>query len=145
MTVDDVHQLVMDGEPFEVRDARSGDDITRSVLLQIIAEREEHDQPMFSTALLSKIIRCYGDALQGYMGTYLERSLETFFEQSQQFRSQLNDLIGKTPWTIVNDMSERNMELWKALQEKMLSGAGAAGAGTGAAPKGHPQKSAGKR
>jgi polyhydroxyalkanoate synthesis repressor PhaR len=138
VTVDDVHQLVMDGEPFEVRDARTGDDITRSVLLQIIAEREEHDQPMFSTALLARIIRCYGDALQGYMGTYLERSMETFFEQSQQFRSQLNDLIGKTPWSIVNDMSERNMELWKSMQEKMLSGAP-----PGNAAK--PQKVAGKR
>jgi polyhydroxyalkanoate synthesis repressor PhaR len=123
VTVEDVRQLVMDGDPFEVRDARTGDDITRTVLLQIIAEHEEHDQPLFSTPLLAKFIRCYGDALQGYMGTYLERSLETFFEQSQQFRSQLNDLIGKTPWAVVNDVSERNLDLWKSMQEKLLSGA----------------------
>jgi len=142
VTVDDVHQLVMDGEPFEVRDARTGQEITRSVLLQIIAEREEHEQPMFSTPLLAKIIRCYGDALQGYMGTYLERSLETFFEQSQQFRSQLNDLIGKTPWAIVNDMSERNIELWKSMQEKLLSGAVPTPPGKPHAPT---QKVAGKR
>ena len=123
VTIEDVRQLVVDNENFEVRDAKSGEDITRSVLLQIIAEHEEHGQPIFSTQLLSQIIRCYGDSLQGFMGTYLERSMQTFLEQSQSFRSQLDSLIGKSPWAVLNEMSERNMELWKSMQEGFLTAA----------------------
>ena len=70
ITIEDVRQLVVDGEVFEVHDAKSGEDITRSVLLQIIAEHEERGQPMFSTTLLSQIIRFYGDSLQGIIGSY---------------------------------------------------------------------------
>jgi polyhydroxyalkanoate synthesis repressor PhaR len=123
ITIEDVRQLVIDGETFEVRDAKSGEDITRSVLLQIIAEHEEHGQPMFSTNLLSQVIRFYGDSLQGFMGSYLEKSLQTFLEQSQQFRSQLNSLIGQSPWTMLNDMTERNLEMWKTMQARMMQGA----------------------
>jgi polyhydroxyalkanoate synthesis repressor PhaR len=123
ITVEDVRQLVIDGETFEVRDAKTGEDITRSVLLQIIAEHEEHGQPMFSTTLLSQVIRFYGDSLQGFMGSYLEKSLQTFLDQSQQFRSQLNSLIGQSPWTMLNDMTERNLEMWKSMQARMIQGA----------------------
>ena len=123
VTIEDVRQLVVDGETFEVRDAKSGEDITRSVLLQIISEHEEHGQPIFSTQLLSQIIRCYGDSLQGFMGTYLERSMQTFLEQSASFRTQLDSLIGKSPWAMLNEMSERNMELWKSMQEGFLTAA----------------------
>ncbi|MCE3003811.1 MAG: polyhydroxyalkanoate synthesis repressor PhaR [Xanthomonadaceae bacterium] len=122
ITIEDVRQLVIDGETFEVRDAKSGEDITRSVLLQIIAEHEEHGQPMFSTNLLSQVIRFYGDSLQGFMGSYLEKSLQTFLEQSQQFRSQLNSLIGQSPWTMLNEMTERNLEIWKTTQARMMQG-----------------------
>jgi polyhydroxyalkanoate synthesis repressor PhaR len=122
ITIEDVRQLVIDGDPFEVRDAKSGEDITRSVLLQIIAEHEERGQPMFSTNLLSQVIRFYGDSLQGFMGSYLERSLQTFLDQSHQFRSQLNNLIGQTPWTMLNDLTERNLDIWKNMQSRLLSG-----------------------
>ena len=123
ITLEDVRQLIVDGEEFEVRDAKTGDDLTRTVLLQIIAEHEERGQPMFSTNLLSQIIRFYGDSLQGFMGSYLERSLDTFLEQSQQFRSQLNNIIGQTPWSMLNDMTERNLDLWKSMQSRFLSAA----------------------
>ncbi len=123
ITIEDVRQLVIDGETFEVRDAKSGEDITRSVLLQIIAEHEERGQPMFSTTLLSQIIRFYGDSLQGFMGSYLERSLQSFLDQSHQFRSQLNSLLGQTPWTVLNELTERNLDAWKTMQSKFLSAA----------------------
>jgi polyhydroxyalkanoate synthesis repressor PhaR len=74
ITVEDVRQLIVDGEDFEVRDAKTGEDLTRSILLQIIAEHEQDGQPVLSTQLLSQIIRFYGDSLQGFMGNYLERS-----------------------------------------------------------------------
>ena len=74
ITIEDVRQLIVDGEDFEVRDAKTGDDLTRTVLLQIITEQEQDGEPMLSTQLLSHIIRFYGDSMQGFMGNYLERS-----------------------------------------------------------------------
>lgn len=123
ITLEEVRQLVLDGETFEVRDAKSGEDLTRSVLLQIIAEHEEHGQPMLSSQLLSHIIRFYGDSLQGFMGGYLERSLQIFLDQQQQFRSQLSNILGQTPWSMLNDLTERNMDLWKSLQQGFLTSA----------------------
>ncbi len=121
ITLEDVRQLVVDNEPFVVKDAKTGEDLTRSVLLQIISEHEERGTPMFSTTLLSQIIRFYGDSLQGLMGTYLERSMDTFLSQQQQFRSQLNDMLGKTPWTMFNELTDRNLKMWKTMQDQFLS------------------------
>jgi polyhydroxyalkanoate synthesis repressor PhaR len=123
ITLEEVRQLVIDGEEFEVRDAKSGDDLTRSVLLQIIAEHEETGQPMFTTQLLSQIIRFYGDSMQGFMGSYLEKSLQIFLDQQGKFRSQLNNILGQTPWSMLNDMTERNLDLWKSVQEGFLNAA----------------------
>jgi len=123
ITLEEVRQLVIDNEEFEVRDAKSGEDLTRSVLLQIISEYEERGQPMFTTHLLSQIIRFYGDSLQGFMGSYLEKSLQIFLDQQQQFRSQLNSILGQTPWSMLNDLTERNMDLWKSLQQGFLNAA----------------------
>lgn len=123
ITLEEVRQLVVDGEEFEVRDAKTGDELTRSVLLQIISEHEERGQPMFTTQLLSQVIRFYGDSLQGFMGGYLERSLQVFLDQQQQFRSQLNTMLGQTPWSMLNDLTERNMDMWKTLQQGFLNAA----------------------
>jgi len=123
ITLEEVRQLVLDNEEFEVRDAKTGDDLTRSVLLQIISENEERGQPMFTTNLLSQIIRFYGDSLQGFMGSYLEKSLQIFLDQQQQFRSQLNNILGQTPWSMLNDLTERNVDLWKSLQQGFLNAA----------------------
>ncbi|MCW8806744.1 MAG: polyhydroxyalkanoate synthesis repressor PhaR [Rhodanobacter sp.] len=120
ITLEEVRQLVMDNEDFEVRDAKSGDDLTRSVLLQIISEHEDKGQPMLSPQLLSQIIRFYGDSLQGFMGPYLERSLQVFLDQQTQFRSQLNSLMGQTPWTMLNDLTERNMAAFQAMQRGVI-------------------------
>jgi polyhydroxyalkanoate synthesis repressor PhaR len=120
ITLEEVRQLVLDGETFEVRDAKSGEDLTRSVLLQIISEHEEKGQPMLSPQLLSQIIRFYSDSLQGFMGPYLERSLQVFLDQQQQFRTQLNSLLGQTPWSMLNDLTERNMEAWRNMQRGLL-------------------------
>lgn len=123
ITLEEVRQLVVDGEEFEVRDAKTGEELTRSVLLQIIAEHEERGQPMFTTQLLSQVIRFYGDSLQGFMGGYLERSLQVFLDQQQQFRSQLNTMMGQTPWSMLNDLTERNMDMWKSLQQGFINAA----------------------
>ena len=124
ITIEDVRQLIVDGETFEVRDAKTGEDLTRQVLLQIITEHEQDGQPMLSTQLLSQLIRFYGDSLQGFMGNYLERSMQVFLEQQQQFRQQMGGLIGQTPWTMLNQLTERNMELWKDFQKNLVGGMG---------------------
>jgi len=138
ITLEEVRQLVLDGEDFEVRDAKSGDDLTRSVLLQIISEHEETGQPMFTTQLLSQVIRFYGDSMQGFMGSYLEKSLQIFLDQQQKFRSQLNNILGQTPWSMLNDMTERNMDLWKSVQEGFLNAAAGSAAKPGAPPNKGP-------
>ncbi|GHH48921.1 MULTISPECIES: polyhydroxyalkanoate synthesis repressor PhaR [Gammaproteobacteria] len=124
ITIEDVRQLIIDGEEFEVRDAKSGEDLTRSVLLQIIADQESDGEPMLSTQLLSQIIRFYGDSLQGFMGNYLERSMQVFLEQQQQFRQQMGNLLGQTPWAMMNQLTERNLELWQEFQRSFSAGFG---------------------
>jgi polyhydroxyalkanoate synthesis repressor PhaR len=147
ITIEDVRQLIVEGEAFEVRDAKSGEDLTRQVLLQIIAEQEQDGDPVLSTQMLSQIIRFYGDSLQGYMGDYLEKSMQLFMEQQAQFRQQMGGMLGQTPWTMMNQLTERNMELWKEFQQNLVggmgrsaggagtSGPGASGAGTGSGGK----------
>jgi polyhydroxyalkanoate synthesis repressor PhaR len=132
ITIEDVRQLIVDGEEFEVRDAKSGDDLTRQVLLQIISEHEQNGEPVLSTQLLSQIIRFYGDSLQGLMGNYLERSMQIFLEQQQQFRQQMGGMIGQTPWTMMNQLTERNLDLWREFQHNLV---GAMGRSASAKPK----------
>jgi len=128
VTIDDVRQLIVDGEEFEIRDAKTGEDLTRSVLLQIISEREGDGEPMLSTHLLSQIIRFYGDSMQGFMGRYLEQSLQVFLDQQAQFRQQMGGLLGgpspfaQSPWTMMNQLTERNMELWQEFQKNLSEG-----------------------
>ncbi|KMM76473.1 polyhydroxyalkanoate synthesis repressor PhaR [Xanthomonas sp. LMG 8992] len=138
ITIEDVRQLIIDGEEFEVRDAKTGEDLSRAVLLQIIADQEQDGEPMLSTQLLSQIIRFYGDSLQGFMGNYLERSMQVFLDQQQQFRQQMGNLLGQTPWTMMNQLTERNLELWQEFQRNLGAGFGRPAAGAGSAKPGEP-------
>ncbi len=92
ITLADVKQMVLAGEDFEVRDAKTGEDLTRSILLQIILEEESGGVPMFSTQTLSQIIRFYGHAMQGVMGTMLEKNMQAFVELQKQFLNQSKGL-----------------------------------------------------
>ena len=121
VTLEDVRQLIVDGESFEVRDARTGADLTRSVLLQILAEHEDIGQPIFSTQLLTTVIRFYGDSLQGIIGGYLERSIQLFSEQQQQLRGTLGTVV-QAPWSLLNQLAEKNMDIWKGVQQGIKSG-----------------------
>ena len=124
ITIEDVRQLIVEGEDFEVRDARTGDDLTRCVMLQIIAEHEQDGAPVLSTQLLAQIIRSYGDSLQGYMGSYLERSMQLFLEEQQAFRQQMGGTLGQTPWAMMNQLTERHLEQWKESQQNLVGGVG---------------------
>lgn len=120
IALDDIRQLVMDGEHFTVTDARSGEDITRSILLQIIVEQEDKGQPILSTRLLEQIILYYGDSLQSFVGTYLEKSMDAFIRQQQVLQDQMENMLQMAPSSVLKEMAERNLALWRRLQEDLL-------------------------
>jgi polyhydroxyalkanoate synthesis repressor PhaR len=94
ITLADVKQLVLDNEEFQVVDAKSGDDLTRSILLQIILEEETGGIPMFSATALSQIIRFYGHAMQGVMGAFLEKNIQAFMDVQNRMAEQSKGLYG---------------------------------------------------
>ena len=95
ITLADVKKLVLDNIEFKIEDAKTKDDLTRSILLQIILEEEGGDGvPMFSSDVLSKIIRFYGNAMQGMMGSYLERNIQLFSELQKKMQEQSQSLYG---------------------------------------------------
>jgi len=97
ITLTEVKALVLEYKDFQVQDAKTGEDLTRAILLQIILEEESGGVPMFSTGMLANIIRYYGHAMQGLMGSYLERSIITFHEAQKRFQEQTKTLYGDLP------------------------------------------------
>jgi polyhydroxyalkanoate synthesis repressor PhaR len=92
ITLADVKQMVLEGGEFEVRDAKSGEELTRSILLQIILEEETAGVPMFSTQMLAQLIRFYGHTMQGMMGAYMEKHLLSFVDMQRRFTEQTGGL-----------------------------------------------------
>ena len=92
ITLAEVKQLVMDSEDFVVRDAKTNEDLTRSILLQIILEEEAGGAPMFSEAALANIIRFYGHAMQGFMGSYIEKNVQAFTDLQAKMAEQSKTL-----------------------------------------------------
>jgi polyhydroxyalkanoate synthesis repressor PhaR len=123
ITLEDVRRLVLDGEPFVVRDAKTDEDITRTVLLQIIAEQEETGQPIFTIPILTQIIRFYGDAVQGLASEFLQRSLDAFGEQQRIFRRQLDQVMAQDAMATMTDLARRNLAMWKDVQGAWLADA----------------------
>src|SRR3990167_8483452 len=94
ITLADVKQMVLKQEEFQVVDAKSGDDLTRQILLQIILEEESGGMPMFTSDLLSQLIRSYGNAMQGMMGSYLERKIRAFQDIQKALQEQSQRMYG---------------------------------------------------
>ncbi|HEX7811334.1 MAG TPA: polyhydroxyalkanoate synthesis repressor PhaR [Burkholderiales bacterium] len=97
ITLADVKQLVLDQVLFKVVDAKSEEDLTRAILLQIILEEESAGAPMFSSDMLSQIIRFYGNAMQGMMGSYLDKNIQTFVEIQRRLQEQSVPKFGDNP------------------------------------------------
>ncbi|MDR1463330.1 MAG: polyhydroxyalkanoate synthesis repressor PhaR [Azoarcus sp.] len=104
ITLSDVKELVLSYEEFQVVDAKTGEDITRSILLQIILEEEGGGVPMFTSDLLSHMIRFYGHALQGMMGKYLENNIKAFSDMQTKLQDQVRGIYG--------DNSSVSKDLW---------------------------------
>ncbi len=97
ITLTDVKKLVLDNTEFRVEDAKTREDLTRSILLQIILEEETAGAPMFSSDMLSQIIRFYGNAMQGMMGSFLEKNVHTFMDIQKRMQEQSSQLYGANP------------------------------------------------
>jgi polyhydroxyalkanoate synthesis repressor PhaR len=136
ITLADVKQLVLDQEDFHVVDAKSTEDLTRSILLQIILEEESGGVPMFSSQMLAHIIRFYGNAMQGMMGTYLEKNIQAFIDIQAKLQEQSKAFydgkgFGPEMWTqfingqapmiqtMMGNYIEQSKKLFMQMQEQM--------------------------
>ncbi|MCO6439639.1 MAG: polyhydroxyalkanoate synthesis repressor PhaR [Nitrococcus mobilis] len=115
ITLADVKHLVINGVEFEVIDAKTKMNLTRSILLQIIAEEEEGGEPIFSSALLAQLIRAYGGSMQNMLTSYLEKSMELWAEQQRVFRERTRSFIDANPMQILTQIAERNLAMWRAI------------------------------
>jgi len=120
ITLEEVRQLVIKGVDFRVVDKKTERDITRSILLQVIAEQEEAEEPIFSTAYLKQIIRFYGDGLQSSMSNYLEQSLQLFIDQQHLFKDRLKQIVGNNPINQIRELTKQNVPLWKAIRKEFI-------------------------
>ena len=124
ITISDLRQLIIEGEEFEVVDVARGDDLTRAVLLQIINEQESGGQPLFTTEILTHLIRFYGGSTQKMFTDYLNRSLELFVDQQRVYQDRLTEFLGQTSVGMMSDMAKRNLETWQDVQQNFLRSAG---------------------
>jgi polyhydroxyalkanoate synthesis repressor PhaR len=118
VTLEDLAAMVKEGEDFLVYDAKTGDDITRSVLAQIIFEQENKaGQNLLPTTFLRQLIRFYGDSMQMVVPKYLEQSIDTLTREQEKFRKQLSDTLSGTlsgtPFAPLEEQVRRNMELFQ--------------------------------
>jgi polyhydroxyalkanoate synthesis repressor PhaR len=136
ITLSDVKQLVLANEEFSVLDAKTNEDLTRSILLQIILEEEANGAPMFSSGVLSQIIRYYGHAMQGMMGSYLEKNVQAFTDIQHKFTgtsagtfegkpfspemwTQFMNVQGPMMQGMMNNYVDQSKSLFVQLQEQM--------------------------
>ncbi|PCH86085.1 MAG: polyhydroxyalkanoate synthesis repressor PhaR [Piscirickettsiaceae bacterium] len=119
VTLSDVKQLVIDKEHVQIVDAKSKEDLTRSVLLQVILEQEEEGKPIMSAEMLEQLIRFYGDPFQNNFASYLENSVKLIAEQRAKVRNSIEKV--SDPFSIMTKLANRNMEVFKEMQEGMFS------------------------
>ena len=121
ITLAQVHDIIRTNVDFKVVDAETGEDITRSILVQIILDQENGQSPIFTTDMLTKFIRYYDDAAQGVFGEFLERNMQMFSEQQKRFQQQVVEATIDSPVTrMVQDMTERNLSMWQDMQAKFF-------------------------
>ena len=143
VTLEDVRRLIASGEQVQVVDDRSGEDLTRSVLLQIIAEQEQFGSPVLSVQLLEGIIRFYGNPVQDMLSRYLEQSLGAVMRQQRTVQAEMAKAM-EAPLAPLAELTRQNMEMWSRMQAQLLAAIspqaarGAPGAGPPAAPPGAP-------
>ncbi len=126
ITLADIRRLVMDRVDFVVIDKKSQEDITRSILLQVIAEQEHTGEPLLSQDFLAQVIRSYGSAMQSFVGSYLEQSLKLLSTQQQQLRGSM----GSDASDSIANLTQKNLERWRSIQEDIFRAMSAGSAGS---------------
>ena len=132
ITLADIRRLVTEKIDFVVIDKKSQEDITRSILLQVISEQEHQGEPLMSQDFLSQIIRSYGGAMQGIVGSYLEQSLKLLSTQQQQMRESMRGAVGAETFDSIASLTQHNLERWRAVQEDIFKAM--SGNNTGSSP-----------
>lgn len=113
ITLEDVKELVLENTPFQVQDSKTGKDLTRNILLQIISEQEGESAGMLTNQVLQQLIRFYGDSMQGMMRQYLEQSIGSFLSQQDRIREQMESMIdAANPLNVMNKIAGQNMAMW---------------------------------
>ena len=117
---EDVRKLIASGKDVRIVDEGSGDDITRSVLLQLVAEQELGGKPVLSDQMLTQIIRFYDHPMQGILGSYLQQSFESFLQQQSSLQEKMQEMMKSGPFAVMQDVAKQNMEAWQAMQKAFL-------------------------
>lgn len=120
VTLEDLAQMVKSGEDFVVYDAKTGEDITRSVLTQIIFEQENKGQNLLPITFLRQLIRFYGDSLQNLVPSYLEFSMSSLTREQEKFREQMAKAFGTPVFPGLEDQVRRNMEMFERAMRMFL-------------------------
>ena len=123
ITLEDIKKLVIANKEFIVKDVKSDEDLTRMILLQIIIEQEDDGEPLFTTQALAHIIRFYGDSVQSVAGDYLQKSINLFVSQQKQLQEQLQSAVSTNPINAMAELTEKNLEMWKSMQENFFDAA----------------------
>jgi len=134
VTLDDLRQLVVAGEKIKVIDDKSGEDLTRSVLLQIISEQEQCGVPVLNCDLLEMVIRFYGGPMQSLLSRYLEQAFTTILRQQEAMQSEMTKAL-QTPFAPLTELVRKNMEVWEQMQAATRGAFGSrAASGFGVSP-----------
>lgn len=120
ITLDGIRELIIAGHQVKVVDDTSGEDLTRALLLQIIAEQEQGGRPILDPELLMRLIRLYGNPAQDMMGDYLLKSFDAFMTQQSKLKEQMRAALAGSPLTNLTELFESNVQAWEAMQETML-------------------------
>ncbi len=118
---EDVRKLIAAGTDVRVIDDASGDDITRGVLLQLVAEQERGGRPVLSDQMLTQIIRFYEHPMQGMFGAWLQQSFAAFLQQQQDLQEKMHGMIQGGPLAALQEMAAQNMEAWISMQKNFTN------------------------
>jgi polyhydroxyalkanoate synthesis repressor PhaR len=120
VTLDDIRKMIVSGAKVKVVDDKSGEDLTRGVLLQVIAEQDQFGTPVLSTELLESIIRFYGNPVQEMLTRYMEQSVTALARQQDAMRAEMTKALAG-PMAPLADFARQNMEQWSKIQASMMS------------------------
>ena len=120
ITLDGIHDLITAGHDVKIVDETTGEDISRSILLQIIAEREQGGRPMLDASFLTRIIRLYGNPMQDMVGEFLSKSFDTFMDQQARYQEQVRKAMAATPLETIQQLTADNLKAWQDMQDAFL-------------------------